>query len=646
MIKDVLVVCKTHLDIGFTDLAAKVKERYFKDYLEQAVAVAEHYRQENQGRNYVWTVGSWLVYEYLRKFKGERRQLLENAIRRGDLVWHALPFTMHSELNSAFLFARALQISRTLDQQFHRHTIAAKMTDVPGHTRGIVAPLAEAGVKLLHIGINPASAQAEVPPIFRWQDSRGHSIMVIYQGQYGSPCVFPDKKTVLCMELTNDNHGPHTIEEMDALYDRLAQAYPHARIRCTTLNEAARILAKQAASLPVVTAGIGDTWIHGIGSDPLKVGQFKNLLRWREEQGQSTRLTAFDAELLQIAEHTWGMDEKTWIPHDHRFLGTELAALQYSPNGQRFASSWREQRTLITTALRQLPKAMQPEAKRVRRNSPRHPYLDPAELCRTRKFKTAFFTGKFGFDGALERLTDEIGNPIADADHPLFQLWGETFSKADYSRFYKEYNRGDYDWARQDFTKPGLPKSLKHQILQPKIKGIYHHSLRHGEKYLLVMTMPSNDATGMPDEIYLTYYFGHDAPRIAVTLDWFGKFPARIPHAIHFSCRPLEAETGHWNFSKLGEPIEPANVVVNGARNLHAMDEAITCRTADGALVFRSFHAPLVALGKPRMLHFDNQLPDLTQGIHYNLYNNLWGTNFPMWYGDNTRFRFELDFIL
>jgi len=28
--------------------------------------------------------------------------------------------------------------------------------------------------------------------------------------------------------------------------------------------------------------------------------------------------------------------------------------------------------------------------------------------------------------------------------------------------------------------------------------------------------------------------------------------------------------------------------------------------------------------------------------MHFNLLNNLWGTAFPQWQGDDTRFRFQL----
>ena len=48
MIKDVLLVFKTHLDIGFTGYAADVKEKYCQEYLPAAIRVA----RENEGPDY------------------------------------------------------------------------------------------------------------------------------------------------------------------------------------------------------------------------------------------------------------------------------------------------------------------------------------------------------------------------------------------------------------------------------------------------------------------------------------------------------------------------------------------------------------------------------------------------------------------
>ena len=96
--KKINIIFKTHLDIGFTDTAAKVKKKYFNKFIKRAIKTSAYFRNTPGGFRYVWTVGSWLIYEYLERADAEKRRLLEEAIERGDIVWHALPFTTHSEL--------------------------------------------------------------------------------------------------------------------------------------------------------------------------------------------------------------------------------------------------------------------------------------------------------------------------------------------------------------------------------------------------------------------------------------------------------------------------------------------------------------------------------------------------------------------
>ena len=56
----------------------------------------------------------------------------------------------------------------------------------------------------------------------------------------------------------------------------------------------------------------------------------------------------------------------------------------------------------------------------------------------------------------------------------------------------------------------------------------------------------------------------------------------------------------------------------------------------------RLHDAPVVAIGERTPLGFTNTQPDLSKGIHSGLYNNAWGTNYIMWYGEDMRFRYVL----
>ena len=65
---------------------------------------------------------------------------------------------------------------------------------------------------------------------------------------------------------------------------------------------------------------------------------------------------------------------------------------------------------------------------------------------------------------------------------------------------------------------------------------------------------------------------------------------------------------------------------------------ACMCRSLDAALVSPGFPTPF-----PNVRH----MPDLAEGMSFNLANNIWGTNYIMWQpysgvGASMRFRFEI----
>src|SRR5215470_8048479 len=97
-VEKVHLIFKTHLDVGFTDLAANVVASYFTSFIPGAIETAAALRRAGARERFVWTTGSWLIYEYLERAAPAERARLEQAIRAGDIVWHGLPFTTHSEL--------------------------------------------------------------------------------------------------------------------------------------------------------------------------------------------------------------------------------------------------------------------------------------------------------------------------------------------------------------------------------------------------------------------------------------------------------------------------------------------------------------------------------------------------------------------
>ena len=148
-VKTVYVMYKCHLDVGFTDTAHGVIRTYFDDYLPRAMDTAEALRSSGGEERYVWTIAAWMLYHYLEQASADKRKRMERAIASRDIAWHALPFTWNSEMLDRSLISSALGISAALDRRFGTKTVAGKLTDVPCHTRGLVGPLAEAGIQLL-----------------------------------------------------------------------------------------------------------------------------------------------------------------------------------------------------------------------------------------------------------------------------------------------------------------------------------------------------------------------------------------------------------------------------------------------------------------------------------------------------------------
>ena len=117
-IKKVHLIFKTHLDVGFTNLAGKVVDTYMNEFIPGALTLSENLRQANQQDRYIWTTGSWLVYEFLEKTDSSMRKRMEKAIENGDIVWHGLPFTTHTELADPSLYDLGIQLSASLDKRF------------------------------------------------------------------------------------------------------------------------------------------------------------------------------------------------------------------------------------------------------------------------------------------------------------------------------------------------------------------------------------------------------------------------------------------------------------------------------------------------------------------------------------------------
>ena len=465
-VKRVLVVFKCHLDVGFTATQAQVMRRYFDVYFPAAMATASGMRKAG-GDRYVWTTGSWLVYEYLEQATPAQRDAMAAAIRDGDLAWHALPFSWETEMLDASMISGCLGFSQALDARFGKRTIGAKMTDVPGQSRGIIAPLEAAGVRLLDIGVNAASTPPEVPDVFLWKDPAGRSVVMLYHKHgYGSVVEVPGSDLAIDVEVRDDNGGPHTPEEIAAIYAKLRAKYPGATVTAATMSEVAAAVEPYREKLPVVTDEIGDTWIYGVASDPPKVARYREVARLRQGWIEGRKFAVGDATDRQVlrrlalaAEHTWGTDTKRYVDKEH-YRPKDLEAVIETAPYQTMETSWKEKRDDIDQGVAALPEELRTEAearlKALGTGLPDGAGMRPVaagEVIRTKHFEIAFDAKT----GAITRLENRKTKRVwATAERPLALFTYQTLSAAEYTAFIAKYLVVQTEWGPQDFGKPNV----------------------------------------------------------------------------------------------------------------------------------------------------------------------------------------------
>jgi hypothetical protein len=490
--KTIYLVFKTHLDIGFTDHAASVRRLYHDRFIPQAIDTGTHFYNENpKAPAFVWTTGAWLVYDHLATQPKAKVKLLEQAIERGLIRWHALPFTTHTELMSPDLFRAGLSYSLELDKRFGKQTIAAKMTDVPGHPRGIVPILAQADVKFLHLGVNAASPVPEVPDVFRWRTPDGEEILVMYQTSYGAthfPAGFDEG---LSFAHTNDNIGPQSAHQTVEAYSQIRRQNPGAVIKPAILDDYAKILWARREEFPVVEIELGDSWIHGAASDPQKIRRYLALQRLYDRFAAQGKLSgerlAFGRQLAMVAEHTWGVDIKSFLRDESAWDRLAFEALRKSD--YRFAfteASWNEQRAYLDEAVKQLDGDDRKAVKRT---------LAELKIPAAPKAKKASAKGGVylvdGWTVDVDPVTGDIaalvapsGATLAGRHGTLFGYRHESYDAADMDRYRQSYITNPFEWALLDFGKPGLAASntARSARWSPQLTGVTtaKHSLSIG----------------------------------------------------------------------------------------------------------------------------------------------------------------------
>ncbi|XP_065831599.1 uncharacterized protein [Oscarella lobularis] len=668
-IETVHFVSSCHLDVGFADTAANIVNRYFDNYFKASISTSNTLRQMGGNERLVFLTHPYLLSLYLdcppnmglHCPDNDSIKLIEDGIGRGDISWHAMPFNSQLEVMDANLLNFSVKLGHDLDKRFNKpFKMTMSQRDVPGTSRAIIPTLVQNGVAAVTVGVNGGSMPPSVPSAFVWKnENTNDSVLGLwhpggYGGQHGvSPS---DVVTVegfnqaLVYGFRGDNSGPPSVKEVLSDFAAIRKMFPNATILSTDFEAFTQALLSVKDKLEVVTGEIGDTWIHGVASDPVKVSQIREIMRARTDCVHQAKCDETDARfynfsrlLLKGPEHTWGGDTKKFLNDYTNWTNKDFHAYENSPNFVRMISTWVEQRNWAITypleALEDHPLRDEINT-RLAGLMGQVPSTEGFEQVSNRSSVFSCGGVEIGFSsatGSITHLVNISGNiPLALSDYPLAQVVYQTFTQDDFETFLNEYsyiNPTKNSWLFKDFGKPGLNGTL-HQEVSPSLQELWQKKNSSHQIFLLHLTFPEsvNVDYGAPSaiwEIVTVPLNKTDDFRISVEFNVINKTATRIPECLSIYFKPMVESS--MKILKIGQPIDPMNVINNGSQHLHGLDP-IDGKVFYESLEFVSLDTAIVSIGKPNPFPTPSSKPDEKDGFAFIITDNIWGTNYIMWF--------------
>jgi len=730
MVKKIILVFKTHFDIGFTDLATRVIDNYADSMIKEVIATCK--ATEHMGKlKYIWTMPSWPLKIISEQCNEQLKKELVTLIEHGQIVWHALPFTSHTDFCSAEEYIEGLRYGQELSNIYNKpYPISAKMTDIPGHGIMLPAILSGAGVKFLHLGCNEFANPPKLPFLFYWQAISGERVLTMYsKGGYGTSLLPPaDWNYPVWMALmqTHDNCGPQSVSVIEKMVRNIHKKYPDAEVVCGTMDEFYNELSKcDLNKIPTITKDLADTWIHGIGAYPKEIGII------REEREKSKRLQAIyakqvledseyaDNKAMDILnqyyecvslfeEHTWGADVKTWLGPNRVYCKKEFLKAKLKKNYLFMEESWQEQKDRAN----QSRLAMQKMKMQVEKNNNNEislfnpnnsdftgwvtlkelnseltdcslemngedlpitkidgewacyvktlpPFVtSPLHIVKIQSpignlvikrenqlvtVENHRYTLTFSeISGKIIELFDKKLNSVLlkDRNHKsIFSYQYDRYGIEDITTYLKDYAYRFSTWGIQDFGREAYPE-CEHKTYYPAFQS---YSIENGTVIFCYEGAESVEKYGDAQQIRIEVTLPPVGDELFVNLKLKGKQETPYIESGSFLF-PLAEETPSYRVNKSNVVLNPSTDIQEDANHVfYCLENYFSTMGEDIGLCVIAKDSPLISLGNTGIYTYLKDFKDPEDAIVYNnLFNNMWGTNYPQWISGDLCYRYVL----
>mgnify|MGYP006079348031 FL=1 len=640
------MINSNHFDAGYANVTADVINLYFDVYFQRAADVGAQLRSPlHAGKPgsgpLKWMTFSWLISLYfdcppsmgLHCPTEQQRQNITHAIQHHDIVWPAFPHNAELATGDPALLAFGVRLSQDLARRFNASAPNVLSTrDVPGMPRAALSLLKEAGVTALSEGMNGRMVPVNVPPAFRWQSLDKATVMPTLWhwhgygqiGEPGNPIRIPGSDDALCYCWRGDNEGP-PLSAFEVLDNAIAistnAGLPNVTVVSSTLSDYVDEITLDQAwqHVPVVTQDLSDTWIWGVGSDPVKVQQMRAINRARTKCESIDAPTFcghndlayynFSRLALKNMEHTWGVSVAHYGPESdqhwsnvefHRQLNAKEPHLQY------MVRSWVEQRTYgVEDALAALPvdhpalvyakQELEEMASTGRPNPVEEGFQQVGGHGSSGVGIVVRLEGgdqvRFAADGSIDSLMDNATQTQwSGKDHALGLFQYQSLVLDDFLAWQSVYlingTGGTNEYGKPASFMKSTPTPI-HQLVSPVVQTIWQN---HRE-VLVQMTMANDtphEVYGAPQEIWARWTW-KSPTTVTCRLLLLNKTATRLPEAGWFRFNPTvvgakqdpeqdaeqdpEQKEYTWTHSVLGEWSAPNDIAQGASKGLHYVDE-------------------------------------------------------------------------
>jgi hypothetical protein len=360
----VAIIPHEHLDVGFTDYAAKVAELHSQS-VDSAMTLIQRVP------DFRWTLdGSWVANQYLSGRSPEAQQRFLDHVRNGTITIPPEFANQHTGNASWEALARSLYNQHALAEKYDLpKSDAAQIVDVPAYTWAYASVLHDAGIKYFIAASNSWRAPImllgrwnEKSP-FYWEGPDGGRVLMWYSRAYlqahtlfGSPWRMESVRDALPVFLQAYTRPDYTARtaiifgtqlentplapEQSEIVATFNREYSWPKLQFATVHSAmAQIEREWKGEFPVVRGDFGPYWEDGYGSEAAHTALHReNQHRIATAEIIGTAVSSVDPlvrpdrEMLQDAwvnelvfdEHTWTFVGATTRP-EHRQSVDQIA---------------------------------------------------------------------------------------------------------------------------------------------------------------------------------------------------------------------------------------------------------------------------------------------------------------------------------